>query len=119
MIRKATELKFISQIERDGSGVKEITTEHLEHLLKFNEGYTLSSLSLTEQTFIASNFNVYVVKIKPITIEQIKPKTTMELLDMLYDNHDRLLRCPNDSISKAITSEIRKILWDRVRLKTK
>jgi hypothetical protein len=62
MTKKAHELEFISKIKRDGTGV----------ILDFNktflkdEYFKLTSLSLTEKTFIASRFNSYVVKLKEI-----------------------------------------------------
>jgi hypothetical protein len=70
MKKKAHELEFISQIKRDGSGVSEVTGEYLDYLLnnqvQKDVQYTLHSLSLTEQTYIAINFGVFVVKLKSI-----------------------------------------------------
>jgi hypothetical protein len=65
---KAENLIFISQIKRDGSGTKKISKRYLKNLttnpLMKNENYNLHVLSLTEKTFIAINFNAFVVKIK-------------------------------------------------------
>ncbi len=63
------ELEFISQINRDGKGVSEVSQSFLKacetNSLMKNELYDLYCLSVTEGTFIAQNFNSYVVKIKP------------------------------------------------------
>lgn len=59
---QANELVFISRIKRDGSGVS--WDFDRAYLNKRNEEYSLSCLSLTEKTFIATNFNAYVVKLK-------------------------------------------------------
>jgi hypothetical protein len=60
MTAKKSELIFISQIKRDGTGV--ILNPSMP--LGFNEIYTLHTLSLTHQTFIASGFNSFIVKLK-------------------------------------------------------
>lgn len=59
----ATDLIFVSQIKRDGSGVIKINAERQEEL-EDNEVYDLNSLSITNKTYIASGFNSYVVKLK-------------------------------------------------------
>ena len=68
MKKKAYELEFISIINRDGSGTEPVTQEHLSMLLinKFSkdDDYEIICLSLTEKTFIAFNFNAYVVRLK-------------------------------------------------------
>ncbi len=56
------QLKFISKIKRDGSGIDRVFDDHVETLN--NENFDLSCLSMTEKTFIASGFNSYIVKIK-------------------------------------------------------
>jgi hypothetical protein len=63
---KASELDFISVIKRDGSGTTPVSPELLSML---NENscvgdFMLQRLSITEDTYIAFNFNVYVVKYK-------------------------------------------------------
>lgn len=65
---EAKNLIFISRILRDGSGVVPCTEADN---VKLTEGeytklelYNLLSLSITEETYIAQNFNVYIVKIK-------------------------------------------------------
>jgi hypothetical protein len=65
MKKKPQELEFISIIKRDGSGVKKISKEHLKFLMenKFEEYFELHKLSITEKTYIAFNFNAYVVKL--------------------------------------------------------
>ena len=58
---RARHLDFISLVSRDGSGtVKVEGHEHPDGEMIF----TLLPLSLTEETFIASGFNSYVVRIK-------------------------------------------------------
>jgi len=56
-----SELEFISRIKRDGSGT--VVDEDYSHLNKTK--FRMSCLSLTLGTYIASEFNSYVVKIKP------------------------------------------------------
>ena len=69
MKRKAHELEFISQIKRDGSGTEKVKenylNEMLENPLMKDEYFKLHRLSLSENTFIAINFNAFVVKLKP------------------------------------------------------
>ena len=66
--KKPYELEFISRINRDGSGVSEIPKSFLQacetNSLMRNDDYELFSLSVTEGTDIAINFNVYVVRLK-------------------------------------------------------
>jgi hypothetical protein len=64
MIVKGSELIFISRILRDGSGVEPIGDDNMEH--ENNTEFTLASLSITYGTYIASEFNSYVVKKKNI-----------------------------------------------------
>lgn len=66
MTKKAKDLEFISKIKSDGKGVciiSEIQNNDLQNP-KFIEKYKLNPLSLSEETFIASGFNSYVVKLK-------------------------------------------------------
>lgn len=62
MILKGAQLIFISQINRDGKGVTDKSNEDMSHI--FEEDFEINSLSITQGTFIASQFNSYVVKIK-------------------------------------------------------
>jgi hypothetical protein len=56
------DLIFISKIKRDGSGVvKRFDKKYLDN----DEWYDISSLSLSQGTYIASGFNSYVVRLKP------------------------------------------------------
>jgi hypothetical protein len=68
MKKKAHELDFISQIKRDGSGTTKVKKSYLkamlENSLMKDEYYELHCLSLTEKTFIAFNFNAFVVRVK-------------------------------------------------------
>jgi len=67
---KASELEFISRIKRDGSGVVMIGATERDKLASaehFDEVFSLSLLSITNGTYIASGFNSYVVKYKLLT----------------------------------------------------
>lgn len=60
--RLGSELIFISQIRRDGSGIYPIDEEYLKYLQK--DKFYLNCLSITEKTYIACGFNSFVVKLK-------------------------------------------------------
>jgi len=62
---KATgsELEFISQIKRDGSGTVKVSNDYINDYLK-KETFQINCLSLSEETFIASGFNSFIVKLK-------------------------------------------------------
>ena len=62
MKKPGSELIFISRINRDGSGVGPIDDHYLQNMQ--TEVFELKALSLTLKTFIAFNFNVFVVKLK-------------------------------------------------------
>ena len=63
---KTHELEFISQLNRDGSGVTPIDADYLKamHENPLMQDFDLSPLSLTEGTYVAFNFNVFIVKKK-------------------------------------------------------
>ena len=54
------ELIFISRIKRDGSGVEDCAGLNMENYS--DTKFEINCLSITEGTFIASEFNVFVVK---------------------------------------------------------
>lgn len=58
---KGRNLMFISRIYRDGSGTEDVKDDmqHLNDTL-----FTLTCLSISEQTYIASEFNSYIVKLR-------------------------------------------------------
>lgn len=67
MKKTASELIFISQIKRDGSGVKKVSKAYQKSMIEnrlMNTPFELHQLSMTEATFIAFNFNAFVVKLK-------------------------------------------------------
>lgn len=68
MEKKAHELIFISQINRDGSGTVPVKKSYkkamLENPLMKDEDFRLHRLSISEDTYIAFNFNAFVVKLK-------------------------------------------------------
>jgi hypothetical protein len=68
MFKKASELIFVSQIKRDGSGTNKVAKSYLEAMLENSlmekETFHLIRLSITENTYIAHGFNSFVVKIK-------------------------------------------------------
>jgi hypothetical protein len=64
---KAKDLIFISRILSDGSGVVPVndsTKKVLADRRYFNENYKLTVLSHTDQTYVASGFETYIVKKK-------------------------------------------------------
>ena len=68
MKKVAKDLIFISQIKRDGSGTFPVSDAYLNSMLNNSlmneEKFKLHRLSITENTYIASGFNSFVVKIK-------------------------------------------------------
>lgn len=68
MKKKANELEFISQINRDGSGTAPVKKSYLkamtENIRMKDEDFKLKRLSITEDTYIAFNFNAFVVRLK-------------------------------------------------------
>ena len=68
MKRYASELEFIGQVKKDGSGIEEVTPEFIrsmtENPLVRNDKFKLKRLSLSHETYLAFNFNVFVVKLK-------------------------------------------------------
>lgn len=68
MKKLAKELEFISWIKRDGSGTKKIPKTMLKMMLENefakDDEFEINSLSMSNNTFIASGFNSFVVKIK-------------------------------------------------------
>tara|TARA_R110000851_G_scaffold314677_1_gene476840 strand:- start:926 stop:1132 length:207 start_codon:yes stop_codon:yes gene_type:complete len=68
MRKKASELKFISWIKRDGSGTEQVPKSMLKMMLENditkNNEFEINSLSLSNNTYIASGFNSFVVKLK-------------------------------------------------------
>lgn len=78
MKKKARELEFISQINRDGSGTTPLTAEYLDHLLsnEFSkeEEFEIRGLSLSEKTHIAIGFNSFVVRLKDIPEQVVEDK---------------------------------------------
>jgi hypothetical protein len=63
MTKFGKDLIFISQIKRDGSGVNTDLSEEYIKMME-NDLFNLTHLSLSEKTFIASEFNSFVVKLK-------------------------------------------------------
>ena len=84
MKKKAHELDFISQINRDGSGTTEVSESYLKSMLENklmkDEDFEVSCLSLSEGTFIATNFNSFVVRLKKEVPNNNKEKVTSIVL---------------------------------------
>jgi hypothetical protein len=59
---KGYELIFISRILRDGSAIVDVSQEDMSHLDM--EDFTVTCLSITLQTYIASEMNSFVVKLR-------------------------------------------------------
>lgn len=58
---KGSRLEFISSINRDGSGTHPVSID----MSSLNDTiFTLTSLSITNGTYIASEFNSFIVKLK-------------------------------------------------------
>jgi hypothetical protein len=68
MKKKAHELEFISRINRDGLGTTKVKKSYLKAMLENplmkDEDFELHRLSSSEKTFIAFNFNAFVVRVK-------------------------------------------------------
>lgn len=66
MKKKANELEFISVINRDGSGTRPVSEEYLKFLNEnpLTGSFKLKRLSISEDTYIAFNMNVFVVKLR-------------------------------------------------------
>ena len=62
MKKLGKDLDFISLIKRDGSGTKKVKKKLIELIQEDN--FKVNRLSITENTFIASGFNSFVVRIK-------------------------------------------------------
>lgn len=58
------DLIFISQINRDGKGVTLVDDELIKGHIIDNDEFKVKRLSMSHDTYIASGFNSYVVKIK-------------------------------------------------------
>jgi len=63
MRKKGSKLNFISRIDRHGLRTHKVPEVELPTLNK--EVFKINSLSVSNETFIASGFNSYVVKLKP------------------------------------------------------
>jgi hypothetical protein len=64
MRKYAVSLEFISEIKRDGTGVKQVLPSHVKFLEDNNEYFDLFSLSTKENTYVAHGLKCYVVKLK-------------------------------------------------------
>jgi hypothetical protein len=64
MKKLGKELEFISWIKRDGSGTEQVPEKLIKIMQK--EEFDVFCLSISEDTYIASGFNSFVVKLKPI-----------------------------------------------------
>lgn len=58
-----SELEFISEINRDGSGTEKVIPEEYLKMMQ-KETFRVYCLSISQHTFLASNFNWFVVKLK-------------------------------------------------------
>jgi hypothetical protein len=62
MKRYGSELEFLFHIVPDGSEVRDVKDEQLEAVN--SDMFELNRLSISEDTYIASGFNSFVVKLK-------------------------------------------------------
>lgn len=60
---QGSDLEFISQIKRNGTGTSKVSKSYLK--LMQDEWFDLLVLSITERTYVARNFNSFVVRVKP------------------------------------------------------
>lgn len=60
---KGINLHFISRIKRDGSGTEQMGDKDITYL--DDTKFTMICLSITEGTYLACEFNSFVVKLKP------------------------------------------------------
>jgi hypothetical protein len=65
---KGKELIFISNITRDGSGTSFLEETDMKHLDE--TVFNINCLSITNRTYIASEFNSYVVRYKDCKIKE-------------------------------------------------
>lgn len=90
--KKAYQLTFISQINRDGSGTTPVSKDYLKMMrtnkLAKDDVFELRTLSLSQRTFIAHGFNSFVVRlngrnhpreIQPFGVLKEKPKRVKTL----------------------------------------
>lgn len=61
-VLKGSKLHFISVIHRDGSGTTNVENDDMSYY--FNDYFKMSCLSISKGTYIASEMNSYVVKLK-------------------------------------------------------
>lgn len=68
MTAKPSEMIFISKIKPDGSGTRMVSKREINLLINnpgmANAEFNMNILSIEEETYIASGFNSYVVKLK-------------------------------------------------------
>lgn len=62
MKKKGSELEFISRIIGDGKSLADIPEKHVDFMK--DEMFKLKRLSITNDTYLGFNFNVFVVKLK-------------------------------------------------------
>lgn len=72
MILKGKDLIFISRIERDGSGTAAISSDHRKMIS--DEAFNMNCLSISNETWIASGFNSYVVRLTTRTRKRLYKK---------------------------------------------
>lgn len=59
MRKKAQQLEYISQINRNGKGTSKVSKSKLQYLNMENASYYLRCLSISEKTFIDFNFSAF------------------------------------------------------------
>jgi len=68
MTKKPNEMIFISKIKPDGSGTQMVSKRELNMLNKnkcmSETEFNINILSIPEETYIASGFNSYIIKLK-------------------------------------------------------
>ena len=84
---QSTNLQFISQIKRDGTGTIPVLFNPDE-----KDMFELNCLSITEGTYIASGFNSYIVKLKNPLPEMDETKLRIVELEAENLRMDRIIK---------------------------
>src|SRR4051812_35273886 len=97
MKKKAFQLEFICRINGDGSGTSEIKESYwLENRFMRDEEFELSQLSITNDTYIASGFHCFVVRLKKLPNLSVYLVVEQMAKDALTEIHKHTLLCADE-----------------------
>ncbi|UZS00240.1 hypothetical protein [Chondrinema litorale] len=110
---KGKHLLFISRIKRDGSGTTEIDEDQVNALR--DESFSMSRLSIKQDTWIASGFNSYVVKLpkKDFFEEEIREPIQGVLMSLKGMTTNQC-----DDITDAIIQDLRSAGFEIIKVKS-